>query len=437
MTSCHRWIDCAETSLRYQLVNHPSQVHLGCRKLITRVIFRSGETSTHFSDIRAKELEARIHALEQTNEQLERDLQSERSGREEETAQLEQQHASSAAALEAAQTQLQSTQQQLVHIQQASDAARDELERERLTATRQLKETADERQRLVLTSRQAEQVASRRIADLESRHAELTTKHSAVAGELAKQRTLVKELEEANEVAQSAQRDLAVVVAEKDRLLRDHKGEAELDRAVLEREMEGLRAKVGRLEEDLKERSGRAQTLEEIADGLRSQISRWEKLSEEGRRDNEEVKAEAERAKQEKEVRIVEAQKNAAHAHAVARRAIKTAVALTSEHEKIIALLNASSSTKDVETVGGEELGQTPRPSTLLPETQRDIEVDDLEQLLASVQQHNADKLTDAVRAKVDSLTVVTKKWIREAKAYRERSHRSATVASDKIAFRK
>lgn len=381
-------------------------------------------------------VEDRLHQLEEANERLERELQSERSGREEDTAQLEQRHALLAASREADQVELRRLQQDLSSAQRRLETSRQEQEQQKETSANALKNATDEYHLLQLALRQAEQDSSRKMEDLETRHADLVAQHSSAAGDLARYRTLVEELERAIASSESTQRELIVAIAEKDRSLRDQKGEAELDRAVLERELDKMRAQVGRLQEDARDRSARASTLEDIADGLRSQIARWEKVVDEGRKDLQAARDESERARQEKERTIVAEAKETATAKAIARRAVKTAIKLRTEHEKIITLLNSTTALKpDSVSIDASPVtieSQPPVESTAL-----DVDTADLEELLANVGGYNIDALADAVRTKVDALTLVTKKWIKEAKAYRERAHRAATAASDKIAFRK
>lgn len=172
------------------------------------------------------------------------------------------------------------------------------------------------------------------------------------------------------------------------------------------------------------------------------------------------AKKEVEEAKREKEKTVVEVQKELVRVEKIAREAVKLAGRLRDENDKITDILNAPpppSTTSS--TAKPDELDKVASPNLSLADTTfaslsarstatatstsssslppLDYAAGDLDSLLAQLSTYSHDVLTDAVKNKVDSLTAVTRKWVKEAKAYRERAHRAASATNDKIAFRK
>lgn len=318
--------------------------------------------------------------------------------------------------------------------------AHDELASTRAEAERKQLVGQEDSRRSADIARKAEQVVAKRLAEVEERHSTLQAEHVTRSGELAQARTLVQELEAAIKTVESSKRDLTLVVAEKERLLRDQRGEAELDRAVLEKELEDLHAMIRRKDTEVKDGVVRVTTLEEVVGGLRAQVARWETATAEKESEVGAAKEEIERTRQEKEVGIVEVRRELVKAEKVARQALKAAGELKDENGKIIALLSATPtpSKSDSSADNVEVADVVPLPTDEAASTPPlDFDGADLEELLAEIQKYSADPLADAVKSKVESLTHTTKKWIKEAKSYRERAHRSAGTASDKIAFRK
>lgn len=399
---------------------------LTCNILLTSLFSTGSTPEPTLSPAQIQEYESRLHALEELNEQLTRDLQAERTGKEEELAQLNHEKSELAAARLAREKELAKAQDELTNT-------RAEAERKELVAQEDARRSAD-------IARKAEQVVAKRLAEVEERHSSLQAEHVTRSGELAQARTLVQELEAAIKNVESSQRDLNLVVAEKERLLRDQRGEAELDRAVLERELEDLRATIQRKDQEVEAGVVRVTTLEEVVGGLRAQVARWETATAEKESEVGAAKEEIERVRQEKEVGIVEVKRELIKAEKVARQALKAAGELKDENGKIIALLAATPTPSKGEssTENAEVADVVPLPADEAASVPPlDFDGADLEELLAEIQKYSADPLADAVKSKVESLTQTTKKWIKEAKSYRERAHRSAGTASDKIAFRK
>ncbi|GAA5997952.1 uncharacterized protein JCM10292_006930, partial [Rhodotorula paludigena] len=389
---------------------------------------------------RLAELEAQVRQLEESNDSLSRQLQTERSAHEEEVAQLE-----------ARTSVAESAGEQLRSRHTALEAERDELEHARrdaahalVAAETRLADESDRREaveRELGTARAAE-------AELKRQWDALDSSHTRVQGELG---TLRVELERAQgahrvadgalEAALQAQRDLTLVVAEKDKLLRDQRTEAELDRAVLEKELDGLRSRLAVRDKDIELAQARTRTVEEIAEGLREQVARWEKVALAKDEDVGAVRREIEEAKRAKEKGIVDVQKELVRMTTFAREAVTLAGRLRDENVNITQILNTPPPAKPDAAVS--EIDKAVQASPPVPQVAAtpavpplDYASGNLDELLRELKTYTHDPLMDAVKNKVDSLTTITKKWVKEAKTYRERAHRAASAVNDKIAFR-
>lgn len=291
------------------------------------------------------------------------------------------------------------------------------------------------------SSRAAADELSRQLVELEGEHATLKSEHGTGQWDLSRARTTVQQLEERVRVGETSIRELGVTVADKERLLRDQRGEAELDRAVLENELADLRRIVDDKAADVVAADERVSTLEDVAKGLREQIARWELISVAKESEVGLAKGEAEEARREREVGIVAVQRELVVATRTARAALKFAGELRDDNNKITAVLSAPTPAKSdssSDNVDKPALASTsPQDVGLVEPPEVDYALGDLEDLLDAVQRYDHDALTEAVKTKIEGLTSMSKKWSKEAKAYRERAHRAASGASDKIAFRK
>ncbi|KAK4697173.1 autophagy-related protein 11, partial [Phenoliferia sp. Uapishka_3] len=401
-----------------------------------------------------EELYEQIRTLEESKEELERQLQSERSGRKEELTQLNQRNGELTAARERDGNSLTSLREQGVkndvdRRKWESDRAlwnqerREGTEKLEGVENRALKATDDLARPTTKASELERQLeASRSSSDELSR-----SDHDNLQWELSRARTTIQELEEQTHAFQVTIRELNGALADKERLLRDQRGESELDRAVLEKEMADLHCIVDSKEAQLVVSSERASALEEVVNGLREQIGRWEVIS--GAKENEVgvAKSDAEEARREREVGIVAVQRQLVVATAIARAALKFAGDIRAENNKIASVLSAPTPTKSdsstdnvdkaVINITALELARKDVSAIVAePGPTLDYAEGDLDDLLAEVQKYDRDALTDEVKAKIEGLTSISKKWSKEAKAYRERAHRAASEASDKIAFR-
>ncbi|BGP15965.1 hypothetical protein JCM10213_004780 [Rhodosporidiobolus nylandii] len=397
---------------------------------------------------RLAELEAQVRQLEETNESLSRQLQTERSTREEEVAQLEARCSAAESEGSRLRGQVDVLEKDQTSLQKAKRDAQDRADfvHHELLLEGERREASE---RELATARAAEAELKKQWAALDSSHTRLQAELGTVKLELEQARTTADEHVADLQTARAAQRDLTLAAAEKDKLLRDQRSEAELDRAVLEKDADELRKAVVAKEGEVELAQGRIRTLEEIGDGLREQIARWEKVALAKEEDVGAAKRQVEDARREREKGIVDVQKELVRMAALAREAVTLAGSLRDENNNITEILNtppppSSSSSK------GEHLDKTASPSlaadaSSAPTTHApvssavpplDYAAGDLDDLLRELSTYSHDALTDAVKNKVDSLTSVTKKWVKEAKAYRERAHRAASATNDKIAFR-
>ncbi|GAA5904051.1 hypothetical protein JCM8208_003427, partial [Rhodotorula glutinis] len=390
---------------------------------------------------RLTELESHIRQLEEGKEALERQLQAERSAREEEVAQLE----SRASAAESTASQLGTARTQLERERDDAEAARADAAAALVTAEERLADELDRRdaaEREVASARAAEQ-------ELKKQWSALDVSHTRVQGELGTARVELERVQvelgeqgAAARAAHEAQRQLALVVAQKDKLLRDQRSEADLDRAVLEKEADELRKRLAARDRDVELAQARTRTVEDVVEGLREQVARWEKVALAKEEDVDAVKREIEDARRDKEKGIVDVQKELVRMTRLAREAVTVAGKMRDENNNIANILNTPPPSKG--DASAAELDKAVQISTPPPPQDEpassppplDYASGDLVELLDELRAYSHDSLTDAVKNKVDSLTSVTKKWVKEAKGYRERAHRAASGANDKIAFR-
>ncbi|GAA5848045.1 hypothetical protein JCM9279_007426 [Rhodotorula babjevae] len=389
------------------------------------------------------ELEEHVRHLEEGKEALERQLQAERSAREEEVAQLE----SRVSAAESSASQLSTARAQLERERDDAEAARADAAAALVAAEERLADEADRRdaaEREVATARAAEQ-------ELKKQWSALDLSHTRVQGELGTARVELERVQAelgeqggAVRAAREAQRELALVVAQKDKLLRDQRSEADLDRAVLEKEADELRRRLAARDQDVELAQGRTRTVEDVVEGLREQVARWEKVALAKEEDVDAIKREVDDARRDREKGIVDIQKELVRMTRLAREAVTVAGKMRDENNNIAHILNApppakgdASATELDKAVQAPSSSSSPLQDELAPSPPPlDYASGNLDDLLDELRAYTHDSLTDAVKNKVDSLTSVTKKWVKEAKAYRERAHRAASGANDKIAFR-
>ncbi|KAJ8295056.1 Autophagy-related protein 11 [Rhodotorula toruloides] len=382
---------------------------------------------------RIAELQAQLRQLEETNDSLSRELQTERSAREEEVAQLDSRASTAENARMVLQRRFDSLERDKSSVEQSHQgivARSEDLER-RLTAESRRSETLE---RDLAGARVAEGELRKQWTALDQSHTRLQGELGTLRLELDRARSTIAEQEAKLVAAEESQRELTLAIAEKDRLLRDHRSEAELDRAVLEKEAAEAQRGTQAKEQELEDARRHGRLLEEAIDGLKEQIGRWEKVAQAKEDDLLDIRKAVEGVKAEKERALVDADKVLRKMTDLARGAITLAGRLRDENNKITAILNTPPPAKV--DGGSSEVDKAAVDAHVPAVPALDYASGDLEGLLTELEKYNHDTLTDAVKNKVDSLTSVTKKWVKEAKAYRERAHRAASGANDKIAFR-
>ncbi|GAA6002527.1 hypothetical protein JCM10207_001163 [Rhodosporidiobolus poonsookiae] len=391
---------------------------------------------------RLAELEAQVRQLEETNDTLSRQLQTERSTREEEVAQLESRCSAAEGRASTLSTRADSLEQDKLDLERARRDASARAE----GAQRHLSDEVDRREaveRDLAAARAAEAELKKQWMALDLSHTRLQGEIGTVRLEMERVRAVAGEKDAELGKAVEKEREMAVAMAEKERELRDQRTEAELDRAVLEKQADELRKVCVSREKDVELAQGRIRTLEEVGDGLREQIARWEKVAQAKEDDVGKARDEVDEARREKERGIVDVQKELVRMTALARQAVALAGRLRDENVNITDILNTPAPPKgdaaasELDKAASPSLADLPPPPPIVPSLPPlDYANGDLADLVAELGKYTHDPLTDAVKNKVDGLTAVVKKWIKEAKMYRERAHRAASGANDKIAFR-
>ncbi|GAA5857458.1 hypothetical protein JCM8547_009283 [Rhodosporidiobolus lusitaniae] len=403
---------------------------------------------------RLADLEAQLRQLEESNDALTRELQTERSSREEEVAQLESRYSATEGASHLLRTRIDQLEADKVELEkQRREAVSRANGKERDLLLEQEKREAVERE--LSSARGAEEEVQRQWEEINHSYARLQEEYGAKVGEVEELRKEMEEgegvLEKVKEGARELRHRLSAV--EEEKRVREEKGQVEKKAA--EKEKEELRKTFEAREGEVELQQQRIRTLEEVHDGLREQIARWEAVAQEKEEEVGGAKKEVENARREKEKGIVEVQKELVRMEKLAREAVRLAGRMRDENNNITDILNAppppsssskggESSTLDLDKVASPSLPTSFDPSSISLSAAAsspsvpplDYTAGDLDNLLAELSKYSHDALTDAVKHKVDSLTNVTKKWVKEAKAYRERAHRAASATNDKIAFR-
>ncbi|GAA5909918.1 uncharacterized protein JCM6883_003133 [Sporobolomyces salmoneus] len=362
---------------------------------------------------RLESLEAQLRQLEETNEQLSRQLQSERSSHEEVVAKLENRCSGAEGAEKREKERAERVEKEKRESEMEGRQTRQELEKKR-------QELEDEQNRRVGMEKEVENMRS----------------------EVTSLREQVEYLEKDLTNAEADAYELRERLEEKEKALGALRSEADLDRTVLEKELGEVRKSLEGKERDIEHHEGRNRTLEEIAEGLREQIARWEMVAQSKEEDVESIKRELEEARRDKEKGIVDVQKDLVKAQKQARSAVIIAAKLRDENDTITRALNSPPPPKpDASTTELDRAVQPPSPAesyrtpaAVVPSL--DYASCDIDELLRELEQVSHVPLTEAIRNKMDGMTTLTKKWVKEAKAYRERAHRAASGANDKIAFR-
>ncbi|BGP24458.1 autophagy-related protein 11 [Rhodotorula toruloides] len=382
---------------------------------------------------RIAELEAQLRQLADMNDSLSRELQTERSAREEEVAQLDSRASSAENARTALQRRLDTLERDKSSIEQSHRAASSRSEDLELRINAEFRRS-EALERDLASVRAAEDELKKQCTALDQSHTRLQGELGTLRLELDRARATIAEQEAKLLAAEESQRQLTLAIAEKDRLLRDHRSEAELDRAVLEKEAEEAQKGTQAKEQELEDVRRHGRLLEEAIDGLKEQIGRWEKVAQAKEDDLVDIRKAVDDVKAEKERALVDAEKDLRRMTDLARGAVTLAGRLRDENDKITAILNTPPPAKA--DGGSSEVDKAAVDAFVPAIPALDYASGNLDELLIELEKYNHDTLTDAVKNKVDSLTSVTKKWVKEAKAYRERAHRAASGANDKIAFR-
>ena len=249
---------------------------------------------------------------------------------------------------------------------------------------------------------------------------ELQTRYDILESELSTALVSLSTTTNRLQSAESMVKTLATSNQEKERKFRDQQIESELDRAGLENELRELhgtleerRAEVDRTKEGIALGFEATKLLERKIDRLEVDLST---------RKGEKVALDQEMSGKVEDLRLM---------RKTAREAMSIAGELRMENLDII---NALTAKPDPTLTTPSD---PPPPAPTLTAAPIDFENGDLDDLLMRMRAYEKRSLTEAVKGKVESLTILTRKWQKECKNYRDRAHRATSGASEKIAFRK
>jgi autophagy-related protein 11 len=363
--------------------------------------------STKLVDLQTEKLraEGELQALRTRLSDAERDKQQARQDLSDVTSELEDTRKQLQAEQDAAHAVRVELGERLITLRELAA----ELEAKEEEKKNQLTDVRESLQRQLATSAADVDDARGRLHELELASKELEDR---LARERSEAETTLKDVETRLGASEARRQELCEAIGEKEKLLRDHRSEAELDRAVLERELEELRGKL-------------AMATDEVEDG-RAYVKQVESELEAAKSDISKRDEELELRKKEADAARHEADGLRRGGNSTATRALRLAKSLHDSQRETIASL--STDTPEGVSVAGT-LDDPPDWASL--------DFAALEALLDTLSAPLTPTLREAVKSKVDTLSTTVKKWQKECKAYRERAQRATAAASEKIAFRK
>ncbi|KAM0787747.1 hypothetical protein ACM66B_003804 [Microbotryomycetes sp. NB124-2] len=369
-------------------------------------------------------------------EGLVQELESERSARAEEAARLSSRNDELSTRQEREAQELDELRRQLERARTEVAKARSEREQEQETHQRAITQLVAQHEKALAYSESTGQDYARQLKDVASRLSEVQVENARVSGETAKAKSLVQDLQAAVESAQSLQRNASAQLAEKERELRDLRGEAELERAVLEKEIAESRAALSKLDADVCTVKNRNNTLEDIAAGLRSQVARLEKTLVEKEAASHSLRDSFQDAQFAREAELRQVKAEAEEMASLARKALRVAGMRKIEAKRVAEVLSTMPTRAEETTT--DDKAQAASVSTHKADTdsEPDFDAADLKDLLEHVSDYDVQDLTEAVRGKIEHLTAAIKKYIKEARGYRDRAQKVTASGVDKIAFR-
>jgi autophagy-related protein 11 len=300
----------------------------------------------------------------------------------------------------------------------------------------------DDINRQLESSRATAQDLARQAQDVESKYSHLCSDNSKIQWDLSRARNDLSELEDRLQSTESTRLNLTSTLVEKERYIRSQREESDLDRALLEKELNDARTIASKREEELHLSKSTILSLEETIAQLRDQLAQQSEVQQEQTSKLSELESTQEVEKRERDKSSRDQKRELDRTTIIARSALIIASELREERIALLTALSAGPSSSKSEAPTPSE----PSPSLPPPE----FTLESLDELLASVKVYERNALGEAVKSKIESLKILTKKWQKECKSYRERAHRAAAAlaaasttlttspsVSEKIAFRK
>ena len=381
----------------------------------------SGVTSVNFSAAD----NGQLRLLEEKRIELERELQSERSVREQEVAEFAVKSAELTRANEELQKTLEAKKSELANALEVMESLRFDTESHR--------REVEDHKRIVHQAENAAVEQQSAITSLESRFKKVEVKLQEVTAEkLALQSELheahssrrsldddLTDLESKYDRLEERKRELLEALGERERTLRDHRSEAELDHATLEKEIT-----------EVKERS--AAQINDVERKVRAAVTEINKLKTAASvKENEISELQVmcnERGKAIEDTQIQS--QNYASQVRVLLNHIKlfydplAAFLITFIDERIPLAPTTLSPAKE---------GTLSEPSDYHSPS---FNVVSIEAAIASLGRMDS-TLIELAKEKIKLCATQTKKWQKECKRYRDRAEKAITSAKEKIAFRR
>lgn len=350
-----------------------------------------------------------LQAVEEQRMQLERDLQAERSAREAEVTALTVKNSELERQLaEQAETK-------------ASLIKRHRLEQDRMTEDHNAR-TADLLGEVDRLTERATHLAGE-ITVHTSEANQLRQQLEDVQEDVQEVKKRLEEEEMRSDHLEKRKQDLLQALNEKDRLLRDHRTESELDKATLEKELAEAREKHDALErESAAQIAGLQHGMERVKENLSAQET-----------DNAELQTMCDERGRSISTLLAEAQSS----NVKVLTLLELCRVFFSQCESFLVHFIKEEVPKAPVSSTSNTTSRSKAPAaTFRPSDYKPFDGSSLERAIDSLESNQSTQLWELAKAQCDHCVSETKNWQKQCRRYKERMDKAVTTSKDKIAFR-
>lgn len=346
--------------------------------------------------------------------------------------------------VESLKADLETEAQRRLNLEDEVSMLRRELNSARRETNEARQEGAEESERAAELEMQLSEVQSELVEaraarmDASSRIEALLSEGSSVERELSQAQVRMEELLSQLSAARSETREARDALAEaetaRDKLIRSHKAEADGDRAILEENLRARQAELQVMKEEVTRRASEAhqaiaeaELQREAAEMLQGQLRAADDAHDEMLKSLEHAREMA-----------FEAEVSRQHTLAVNEELVekaKTLLAHAIELRKAVHSMPALTSSKGSNAIAAPS--STNGDESLSAQTDFDPANADMDATLAALRAFDSASAHSVVRAKLDGLATLVRKWQKAYKSASEKTNKANALAREKIAFRK